>query len=440
MAMRYDGDSAPCRLARFSAACGLLSLIIGGLPLAAAAAPRVGPGAALQLPDSGFKVQLTGYVQGDLRAFPGWPEDTGDAALHSATSDVRRLRLGFEAEWHGLALDFSADPQDTGNHLKNAYADFRFSKALRLRAGHFKLPISRELLTSAARTDFVERSLLAQNLGPDRDWGVMAHGAPFRRAEYLIGVFAGDGSASDTSAKTTVAARVAYSPTKRLEIAASASQGDVESPVLSNSQLNTAKGFKGEGPSGFTYFHRPFVNGRRTRLNLDAALISGPAALKAEVLYGRAERLGQGSICTPLSGTNGGVQTLSCDDLPDFAGFGWSASGTWLVTGEKKKTSVAPEHPLPRGVGAVELGVRVEGLRLDSTAAAGGYESVANRARNLRPAADLVVTAGGTWWPTRWSRLVANLIVERLSDELRVPEAEKRSYVTLLFRLQVELP
>jgi phosphate-selective porin len=431
LARAMEASCTPRRVA----VSALLAVVLGGFALDAPAGGRLGPGAALEFPDCDLKLQLTGYVQGDLRGFPGWPESTAETTVHSQTSDLRRLRLGFEGKWHALSLDFSADPQDTGNHLKNAYADLRLSKALRLRGGHFKLPVSREQLTSAARLDFVERTILAQSLGPDRDWGVMAHGEPSKRVEYLVGVFAGDGSQSDSRAKTTVAGRIAYSPLKRLEIAASASQGDVESPVLSNAQLNTAKGFKGEGPSGFTYFHRPFVSGRRTRLNLDAAVTSGPVALKAEVLHGREQRSGQGGTCVPTS-----AEALACDDLSDLAGLGWSVSGTWLVAGERKKTTVSPEHPLPRGVGAIELGLRIEGLRLDDGASESDYESVANRARNLRPAADLVATTGVSWWPTRWSRLMANVIIERFSDDLRVPKQDQLSYVTLLVRFQVELP
>jgi phosphate-selective porin len=430
------------------AAFGASAVFLCALPLAAGEGLRWGPGASFQLPQHDFTLQLTGYVQGDLRAFPGWPDNTEDKAFHSPASDVRRLRLGFEAEWHALALDFSVDPQDTGDHLKNAYVDVRLAKALRLRAGHFKLPTSRERLTPAARLDFVERSLLAQNLSPDRDWGVMVHGTPFKRAEYMIGVFAGDGSTDDSRAGTTLAGRVAYAPFKRLELAASASRGSVDSPVLPASRLNTAKGFKGEGPSGFTYFQRPVVNGRRTRLGLDAMLTLGPAAFKAEALYAREQRLGQSALCPGASygdADNQGeevdlTQPLSCEDLPDVAGLGWSVSSTWLVTGEKKKAKVSPAHPLPRGAGAVELGIRVEGLRFDDTANEGRYQSAGPRARDIRPAADLAITAGASWWPTYWSRLNANLIIEHLSDELRLPDGRKHSYATLLVRFQVALP
>jgi hypothetical protein len=47
-------------------------------------------------------------------------------------------------------------------HLKNFWGELRFHRAFRVQAGNFKLPVSAERLTSAAKTDFVERSRISE--------------------------------------------------------------------------------------------------------------------------------------------------------------------------------------------------------------------------------------------------------------------------------------
>jgi hypothetical protein len=49
-------------------------------------------------------------------------------------------------------------------------------KAIRVRAGRFKVPFSLEETTGVKHLDFVDRSLAATQLAPGRDVGVMAHG------------------------------------------------------------------------------------------------------------------------------------------------------------------------------------------------------------------------------------------------------------------------
>ena len=43
------------------------------------------------------------------------------ASLRSDTSELRRLRIGFEAEWRWLAVEVDVDPQDDGDELKDLY-------------------------------------------------------------------------------------------------------------------------------------------------------------------------------------------------------------------------------------------------------------------------------------------------------------------------------
>ena len=387
----------------------------------------LGPGPTLSAPATDFTVRLTGYVQGDARSFRNWEagdEDTG--LLRSDATELRRLRLGFEGEWKRLGFEVDFDPTDDGDHLRDAYLDLKIAKPFVVRAGHFKLPVCREFLTSASKIDFVERALLATHLGPARDLGVMASGEIGRLASYQAGVFAGDGRTRRDRAETTVAARIVLSPLKGIEVGASFSSGNVEAETEAPGVEVRALGFLGEGPAGFEFYEPRFVDGRRLRLGADGAFTSGPVSLKAEFLQGREERLGQGPLF---------------EDLPEQVVDGWSVSATWLLTGEKKKRTIEPAAPLFRGPGAIEVGVRYESLRFDDAGPDTGFEGAGTRARNIRPAGDRIVTGGLSWWPVGWVRITGNVVVERFEDALLAPEPGRRgSYVTLLGRLQLRVP
>jgi phosphate-selective porin len=403
---------------RVTLAAGLGLLLAGPGPAAAD-----GP---FEFARGDLKFRLTGYIQGDFRHFHDWDagdEDTG--TLRSDPSELRRLRTGFELEWRWLAVEVDVDPQDDGDELKDLYLDVG-AKAVRLRGGHFKLPVSPEFLTSASRTDFVERNMAATDVGPARDWGAMVHGEPAKSLAYQVGLFRGDGRTSVTRADWTAAARLVWTPADDLDLGVSFSQGDVEAEEELPGSEPRPKGMIGEGPTGFEYYDRHFVNGRRRRLGADLAYTPGPVGIKAEYLEGREERKGQGS---------------TFDDLPDQQARGWSGSFTWLVTGESKKNRVEPKRPFPHGPGAIEIGARFEELRFDDVGPDEGFAGAGDRARNIRPAADRAFTGGVSWWPVHWVRFMGNVVVERYLDPLLAPEPGRRgNYVTLLARAQVALP
>ena len=59
-----------------------------------------------------------------------------------------------------MSFEFTVDPMDDFDDtlIKDAYIQIRFTRAVRLRGGQFKLPGSREYGTSARSLDFLERS------------------------------------------------------------------------------------------------------------------------------------------------------------------------------------------------------------------------------------------------------------------------------------------
>jgi phosphate-selective porin len=158
---------------------------------------------------------------------------------------------------------------------------------------------------------------------------------------------------------------------------------------------------------------------------VDARIQGGPVSLWGELLEAREEREGQGP---------------TQEDLPDVYGRGWSATATWLVTGEQKSRTIRPRQGLFAGAGAVELAVRYEELWFDDVSNQ-GFESAGSRAGNIRPAGIRTFTAGLSWWPAGFLRFMGNVLVERYDDPLRAPEpGNTGDYVSLLGRIQVHLP
>jgi phosphate-selective porin len=376
---------------------------------------------------AGFRVALRGYIQADFRSFQDWTAGDADSgSLRADTFEWRRLRVGVEGEWKRLSFELDVDPAfDEGDELKDAWVDVRLAKALRVRVGNMKLPVSAEFLTSAGKTDFVERAAVVDSIGPSRDWGVMLHGEVGRRVEYQAGVFEGDGRALSSRAETTAAARIVLKAARWLDLGGSFSQGDVQAAPAGPGLDPDPKGLAGESVTAYRFFPRVFVDGRRQRWGADARVAAGPVSVWGELIDARDQRKGQGP---------------TLEDLPDVRGDGWSVSATWLVTGEKKTRTVRPRRSLFGGPGAVEIAARYEELRFDDVKNE-GFESAGSRAANIRPAGYQAFSGGLSWWPSSFLRLVGNVVVERYDDALRAPEpGNKGNYVSLLGRVQVHLP
>jgi len=402
--------------------------------VAGAADPPAGRGGgwrvepfSIESPGSRFRIQLAGYAQADFRHFQDWTagdEETG--RLRAEEFEWRRLRIGFEGRFGPLSFELDVDPAfDEGDELKDAWLDLRLARELHVRGGHMKLPVSPEWLTSASRTDFVERSLPVRLFAPARDWGVMLHGQLGRLVEYQAGVFEGDGRTLKNRARTTIAGRLVLSPAKVLDLGGSFAQGDVGADPAGPDLDPAPRGLRGDSLTDFRFFAPLFVDGRRQRWGAEASFRAGPVGLRGEYLETRESRRGQG----PTLG-----------DLPEVVGRGWTVAATWLLTGERKVRTIRPEHALFGGPGAVELGVRYDEVRFDDTENE-GFEGVGNRSRNIRPAGLRAITGGLSWWPTTWLRLMGDVVVERYDDPQRAPEPGREGdYVSFLGRVQVHIP
>ena len=111
-------------------------------------------------------------------------------------------------------------------------------------------------------------------------------------------------------------------------------------------------------------------------------------------------------------------------------GFGWSATAVWRVMGAKKKSG----PPL-------DLAARYESLSFDDVGPDEGFAGTGSRARNIRPQSSTSMSGGVSYYPRKWVRLIGNVVLDRYNDELLAPEpGRKGTYVTLIARLQVEIP
>ena len=73
---------------------------------------------------------------------------------------------------------------------RDVFADVRMHRALRVRAGHFKVPFSMERTTSDFDLDFIARAASVTDISPGRETGIMLHGrGPRRFFEHEVGVF-----------------------------------------------------------------------------------------------------------------------------------------------------------------------------------------------------------------------------------------------------------
>jgi len=101
-----------------------------------------------------------------------------------------------------------------------------------------------------------------------------------------------------------------------------------------------------------TFYEPVYVKGQRQRFEADVDWTAGPASLRAEY--------------TRVSDTRS-AQGIGDQDLPDALAHAWYVSGTWILTGERKRRPLRPDTEVHRGgTGAIELAGRFERLWYDS--------------------------------------------------------------------------
>jgi phosphate-selective porin len=293
---------------------------------------------------------------------------------------------------------------------RDVFADVRVHRALRIRAGHFKVPFSMERTTSAFDLDFIGRAASVTDISPGRQTGIMLHGRdPRRFFEYEFGVFrlaephVNPFVTGSTADLMLTAGRVTVTPGR-----ASIGIAFTESR-LPESFHDLSSHFDDDGLLSSEDF---YVNGRRRRIGIEGRWRTGRLTLKGELLRQADSREGA---------------SVSNSDLSDLIVAGGYISGVWRVVGSPR-----------RARRAVDLAVRIESLGFHS-ADQSDAPSLSPRAENIAPLRQRALTFGANWLVTRWVKVQFNAIRESFVDEAgirsEIPEARWRSLMRLQFAM-----
>jgi phosphate-selective porin OprO/OprP len=359
----------------------------------------------------------------------------GDAPLGFETWQLKRLRGGIDGELFDRVqfqlerelyeqTDLDQDDEGYSETLwKDVFVDVNIVDALQVRAGRFKIPFGGEQLTGTTNLDFAFRTLGATYLSPSRDTGVAVHG-DIGAVNYWIGGFEHDGDNSRSrrivGGDEAIAGRVTVQAWNQnngpgiLEISGAFMRSTVsdESVLPNGLRARTVL-------SKYDFYEEVFVKGQRIRLQGDVDFMGGPFSARAEYTWVTDERLEQG---------------FGSDALPEARARAWYASGSWVITGERKDRPVEPRHWL----GAVEVAGRLERIRFGSVT---GVDTPFRnpRAETIYPVANRVATIGVNWYITRWGKIQLNAIREQIDDVERSPVLNGAAFWSRIVRFQLAI-
>jgi hypothetical protein len=340
---------------------------------------RMGNSPSLRLGDD-LRVDLHARVQADVRL----RDESGDAGDRFSWGN---RRVGIDGELFDR-LDFQIERElAVDAPWRDVFADLRVHRALRIRAGHFKVPFSMERTTSAFDLDFIARATAVTDIAPGRETGIMLHGrGPRRLFEYEFGVFRLgeppvrpilEDPADDLR---LTAARVAFTP-------GSASIG------IAFTESGLPQGFHGSSrhfdDDGLLSSEDFYVSGRRRRLGVEGRWTSGRLTIKGELIRQADSRDGE-------SVTGGNLSDLIVD--------GGYLSGTWRLVGSSRRSRQA-----------VDAAVRFERFGFGS-ADTSDVPSLSPRADHIAALRQNAVTVGVNWSVTRWVKVQINGIRESFTD------------------------
>lgn len=196
---------------------------------------------------SGKKIQLSGYTQVRYRSFV----ESGKADGF----DIRRARLDLRGNvskvWgYRLQFELAGTPK-----ILDAYAEAKLNDYFKFTIGQTKIPFSFENLTSAAKLDFIDWSLVVDALvarGTDvsgnqvgRDIGIQLGGTLIQQEnrsllDYRFGIFNGGGiNTADKNDNKDFAARLVVHPIAGLDLGASLYNGKRFIPEQTSGTVTT---------------------------------------------------------------------------------------------------------------------------------------------------------------------------------------------------------
>ena len=340
--------------------------------------------------------------------------------------DLARRRVGVRGRVTSR-VEFEVERElDSAGRWRDAFVNIRASRALQLRAGHFKVPFSREQLTGAGGLDFIDRSRAADLLGPGRSTGLAAHGRILhRRVGYDAGVFTGDGTrrglAPSGASEPTLATRVTFRLRGANERTGSLTDLELGAAAGISELVEGRASLRGRLTTNDVFFAPVLVSGRRLRVGGDLDWRPGPFGVRAEFLRADDARQHQG---------------LLGETLPALRATGWYVSGAWAVAG-RRAHATANDRLAVAGVAGLELAVRAERLSFGTAGAAVSHVWTP-RAEQLSTVTDQVWTVGANWTLNRLVRLQINAVRESVVDRSR-GVARPRAAWSPVARVQVAM-
>jgi phosphate-selective porin OprO and OprP len=315
---------------------------------------------------------LHGRVQVDYRS--------SDVPDSTDSFDVRRAYLGVKGKlYEKWTYEVTGDwGRDSGPRLEYAYVDYKWSSAIRARAGHFKFPFGFSQLTSSRFTDFMERTY-TDDFEPGKDQGVMIYGQPRKNVfSYAVG-YANDGGGRANQPDTDTKGLIA--------------RGAVNFAPM----VNFDKGVLHLGvdyrDGAFTVGAGPNNEFDRKATGLEAVGAYGPFRLQSEFL----------------------TVDLSTDSPADPDVDVYYVNAMWMITGEQYvdnysingMKAIKPLKPLGSGgMGAWELGVQL--AELDADQSQSGTDNVKS------------TTVGLKWIPVTNVRFLLNLVENKYETPITV--------------------
>lgn len=303
--------------------------------------------------DKQNSIQVAGRIHADYRSF-----DVNSTNANTANGfDIRRAYLGVQGKLYG-DWTYEGTLDIAGNTLEYAWLNYKWSDALHVRMGAFKMPFSFEELTSSRFIDFQERSLV-NAFAPAKDQGFMVHGELVKNTlVYAVAAMNGGGKNTDEANSQVddqeLIVRLAsnLAPMAGLKDAVLHIGGGYTTGKIPGNSALTG-GIRTEG-RGLTFLTVSSPGGAassdtdRERLGLESVLAWGPVKLQGEWVK--------------AAYTNDAVAY----DREIDAYYG---AVSWLITGEKYSDfytmngmrAIKPNRPFKKGadgIGAWELGVR----------------------------------------------------------------------------------
>jgi phosphate-selective porin OprO/OprP len=409
---------------------------------------KLADGLVLEGADHRWRLRLTGRALLDYRAFD--PDDWA-----ADTFSIRQARLGVQLGFlDHYAIYVEGEYSGSSTILSNAYVDFAWWPAARLRFGQFKPLFGLEHTDRVPYFDFTERAFtgsLTQNFLFDR--GVMVLGSPGKGFYYGLSLTNGSGQNQDERQANAVevaadgkdfTGRAALNLAERLGRPDEILQGgfsfkrgkqanSTANPYSAASISTEARGLTIFTPAPFNAAGGDVGAIDRRIAGVEALVAKGPVKLQSEYM----QATYQGN-------------SLAAGDF-DRSISAWYSSVTWLLTGERyadayKDGMIARIRPRSDfepggGAGAWELGFRYSAF--DATdfnganpANTGGLGATAPVTQSTNKAH--ARTFGLKWMPNAYARFLVNLVDTRFSTPVVADGRASGSERAVNFRAQVD--